>query len=407
MGLLQELNYITGCICASLGLVVSIIFIAVNNESSHSRKLLAAILFCLSLFCLSYALVGTHFYQEFPHLWRVPATFSGLVPAMLYLYVRSVLNQEFRLKPFDYLLAIPGLLIFVHFFPFYMLSADEKRVIIFQMFTNKKLALMEIDGLFPSGFGMFIRSSSGIAFTFLSLLKIRQHKRNSQLEASTISSQNLEIYKWLYFLLIIIAFSYILLILWNFLAISVVIEFFVAISFTTAGLILFISIYLFCNPKILYGFQGWVNENGRLPDAVETEPKMSKSPLSYSGESSFSPEMRKEIKSAIENHFKHHKPFIASGYKIKDLSLELDIPVYLISSFINHEYGMNFNEFINDHRVDHITDILNESAESQSFTLEAVAQSAGFNSRTTFIAAVKKKSGMTPSSYFSKKTIAP
>ena len=406
MGLLQELNYITGCICASLGLVVSIIFIAVNNEGSHARKLLAAILFSLSLFCFSYAVVGTQFYLEFPHLWRLQATFSGLVPALLYLYVRSVLNQEFRLKPYDYLLAIPGLLIFVHFFPFYMLSGDEKRVIILQLLTDKKLALMEIDGLFPLGFGMIIRSSSGIVFTFLSFLKIHQHKRNSHLKENTTYSQNLEIYKWLYFLLIIISFSYILLILWNFLAISDVIEFFVAISFTTAGLILFISTYLFCNPKILYGFQGWINENGLLPDAVETEPKMSKSPFSYSDESSFSPEMRKEIRSAIENHFKYNKPFIASGYKIKDLSLELDIPVYLISSFINHEYGMNFNEFINDYRVDYITEILKESAETQSFTLEAVAQSAGFNSRTTFIAAVKKKSGMTPSSYFSKKTIA-
>ena len=108
-----------------------------------------------------------------------------------------------------------------------------------------------------------------------------------------------------------------------------------------------------------------------------------------------------EIKSRLENHFKNNKPFLAAGYKIKDLSQELNTPVYLISSFINQEYGKNFNELVNEYRVDYVADILKQSPDSQNFTLEAIAQSAGFNSRSTFIAAVKKKSGMTPSSYFS------
>ena len=406
MIVLQELNYIIGSICASIGFVVSFILITVNNEQSHSRKLLTAILFCLSIFCLWYALVGSQFFIKFPHLWRIPASFSALIPALIYLYVRSVLNQEFGFRPNDSLFAIPTVLIFVHFLPFYMLSGDEKRVIISQLMADRKLALIEIDGLFPFGFGMLIRSVTGLVFTFFSFLLLIQHKRKSLLKANITPTRNLEMYRWLYFLLITISISYILLILWNFLAISDIVEFFVAISFTTAGLILFISIYLFCNPKILYGFQGWVNVSDVLPQPVEGDQKKTKSGLSDSDVSSFSPEMREEVSSAIANHFKNNKPFIAPGYKIKDLSLELNIPVYLISSFINNEYGMNFNEFINDHRVDYITDIFKESVESQNFTLEAVAQSAGFNSRNTFIAAVKKKSGMTPSSYFSKKTTA-
>ena len=110
-----------------------------------------------------------------------------------------------------------------------------------------------------------------------------------------------------------------------------------------------------------------------------------------------------EMSTSIKNHFKNNKPFLATGYKIKDLSQELKTPIYLISSFINQEYGKNFNELINEYRVDYITDLLNESPDSQNFTLEALAKSAGFNSRNTFIEAVKKKSGMTPLNYFSKK----
>ena len=150
---LEELNYLTGSVGATLGFAVSIILLVANKEESISRKLLSGLIFCLSLFSLSYALVGTQFYIRNPHAWRFSAVFSGLTPPILYLYVRSLIQQEFRLRPFDSLLFIPGVLLFIHFLPFYMLSVEEKRVIIERMFNNKKLALIEVDGMFPSGAG--------------------------------------------------------------------------------------------------------------------------------------------------------------------------------------------------------------------------------------------------------------
>jgi AraC-like DNA-binding protein len=133
--------------------------------------------------------------------------------------------------------------------------------------------------------------------------------------------------------------------------------------------------------------------------AIENQPKQIDE-FNHPKTSFFTPEMRTEMTSSIENHFKNNKPFLAAGYKIKDLSQELNVPIYLISSFINQEYGKNFNELINDYRVDYVAEVLKESPDSQNFTLEAIAKSAGFNSRNTFIGAVKKKSGLTPSSYF-------
>lgn len=406
MIVLQELNYIIGCICAAFGFFVSLILLVVDRKNSVSRLMLAGVIFCLSIISLSYAIVGTQFYIKFPHVWRIAAPFSCLMPALLYLYVRTVLKQEFRFQTNDFFFVIPALLMSINFLPFYVLTGDQKREIILQMLANTNLALIEIDGIFPPGSGILIRTLTSVFFTFFAIFQVYQHKRKPIFKRVTDSTQNHEIYKWLNFLLKCVLFSYLLLILWNFLAISNKIEFSFAISITTAGLIIIICTYLFFKPRILYGLQGWVNVPDVLPDAEENHQKKRKSGLSDSEVSSFSLEMREELSAAIENHFKYNKPFIAPGYKIKDLSLELDIPVYLISSFINHEYGMNFNEFINDHRVDYITDILKESPESQNFTLEAVAQSAGFNSRNTFIAAVKKKSGMTPSSYFSNKTTA-
>ena len=403
VGSIEELNFITGSIGATLGFAVSIILLVANKEESFSRKLLSGVVFCLSLFSLTYGLVGTQFFIKFPFFWRFPAIFSGILPPLLYLYVRSVLYQEFRLRKHDALFFIPAVLMFIHFLPFYILSDEEKRAILVRMFSNKKLALIEVDGLFPSGVGMIIRSSTGFLFTFLAISQIYKSKNKLPLKKETDLNQNKGVYKWLVFLLTCISFSYVLLIMWNFLAISSKIEFFVAIGFTTAGLIFTICTYLFLQPNILYGLQGWVNSPVVSPVFSMPEQNDINRQLQNESVSFFSPEMQVEMRSSLENHFKNNKPFLVAGYKIKDLSSELDIPVYLISSFINQEYGKNFNELINDYRVDYIADVLKESPDSQNFTLEAIAKTAGFNSRNTFIGAVKKKSGLTPSSYFNKK----
>lgn len=283
-----------------------------------------------------------------------------------------------------------------------MLPGDQKRAIILQILANKKLALVEIDGIFPPGLGILIRTVTSVFFTFFAISQVYQHKRKLISKGVTDATQNHETYKWLYFLLNCVTFSYALLILWNFLAISNKIEFSFAISFTTAGLIIIICTYLFFKPRILYGLQGWNEKSSLLTEEAIKDQSLPITLSNHTKTSFFTDEMRVEISSSIENHFKNNKPFLAAGYKIKDLSQELNTPIYLISSFINQEYGKNFNELINDYRVDYITDLLKESPDSQNFTLEAVAKSAGFNSRNTFIGAVKKKSGMTPSNYFSK-----
>jgi AraC-like DNA-binding protein len=72
-----------------------------------------------------------------------------------------------------------------------------------------------------------------------------------------------------------------------------------------------------------------------------------------------------------------------------------------LSAFINQEYRKNFSEFINDIRVSYLVDLIQENPEYlNKYTLEVLGQMAGFKSRTTFILAVKRKTGKTPSEIF-------
>jgi AraC-like DNA-binding protein len=169
--------------------------------------------------------------------------------------------------------------------------------------------------------------------------------------------------------------------------------------FCIAGVIVFICIYLLVKPRILFGLVGW--EKIKLDYAVnENQPTGSELKLTNQDGLVFSHEQRLEYKSLIEVHLRENSSFTKSGYKIKDLSNELGLPVYILSSFINQEYAKNFNEFINDFRIEYISNKLKSSPDTANFTLNAIAKSAGFNSRTSFISAVKRKTGKTPSIYF-------
>jgi AraC-like DNA-binding protein len=88
------------------------------------------------------------------------------------------------------------------------------------------------------------------------------------------------------------------------------------------------------------------------------------------------------------------------GYSIRDLSIGVNIPVYQLSAFINQEYGKNFSEWVNDFRFSFLQKMMKENPEFKLYTFQALGKLAGFNSRTSFISAIKKRTGKTPSEYF-------
>jgi AraC-like DNA-binding protein len=114
-------------------------------------------------------------------------------------------------------------------------------------------------------------------------------------------------------------------------------------------------------------------------------------------------EQGNEYRERLKAHLDRNRPFLKQRYTIRDLSGELGIPSYLLSAFINQEYGKNFSEFINDYRVDYLMDMAeNDPNYLLTYTLEVIGQMGGFSSRTAFIAAVKRKTGKNPSEIFVK-----
>jgi YesN/AraC family two-component response regulator len=94
----------------------------------------------------------------------------------------------------------------------------------------------------------------------------------------------------------------------------------------------------------------------------------------------------------------HKKPFLQQKYSLRDLSVDVDIPVNYLSAFINRYHKMNYGDFMNRYRVSHSREMI-LAGEWKSKTLEAIASESGFNNRNTFTAAFKKETGESPSEF--------
>jgi AraC-like DNA-binding protein len=172
-------------------------------------------------------------------------------------------------------------------------------------------------------------------------------------------------------------------------------DFYWITSSTVMLAVLSALIYLISRPNILYGLHGWA-----LPlssEKLAEEPPSEFRQIPKRG--TISKAYGEEIRIKLESYFEDKKPFLRQGYTIANMSAELGVPLYLLSAFINQEYGQSFNEFINGYRVQYVKEVILNEPDADLYTLEALGKKAGFNSRSTFIAAVKKKTGLTPSAF--------
>ena len=383
-----------------LGFVVAAILFFVNKTDTFSSRILAAFLFTFSLLALNFALMTTAFYLRYPHFWRVLGWASFSFAPFAYLYVRSVLQQSYRFRRYDFIFFVPALLHALNLLPFYILPASDKVEIIGNALMNKKLITLEPEGLWPEGWSVWLRVLVGVISSIGQILLLNRWKPIIFDKIET-EKQNRETFQWL------TLFSIVHALFWGLIMMEFIFHFTMLpdlnylIIFTISGTILFVSLFLLLRPSILYGLKGWLQKE----DTPVSQPELNKTipEPAATNRNSLSVEQGEAYKLALESHFRDNLPFRKNGYTIGDLSHELNIPSHQLSAFINQEYGKNFNELINEYRVDYLAEMKKSSRDHFQYTLEALGKEAGFNSRAAFISAVKKRTGKTPSELFGRR----
>lgn len=106
-----------------------------------------------------------------------------------------------------------------------------------------------------------------------------------------------------------------------------------------------------------------------------------------------------EIAQQIKHLLLEQKLYLQSNLKVSDVARSLDVSEYLISKAVRlHFEGKNFNQLINQLRVQHAKQLLEDPASSQ-WTVMIVGLESGFASVGPFSRAFKDITGETPGRY--------
>lgn len=144
---------------------------------------------------------------------------------------------------------------------------------------------------------------------------------------------------------------------------------------------------LHANSKILYDkYQKLL-----AADSAGAERKYSKSNLNESQKEN----LIARIKEVLENP----ENICRQDFSSKELAKMTDSNTTYVSQAINETYGVSFSTLLGNYRIKEACRQINESSRFDQLTIEGIANSVGFKSRTAFLNAFKREVGLSPSEY--------
>ncbi len=377
----------------------------------HANRLLALLLFVYAYIYLITVLITDGGIVYVPHLFRTAAPLSYLVGPLIYLYVRAALLSAIRPNYQLYFwLSLPAVFNFIELIPFYAQSAAYKLDRLQQIAAVPNSLFTITEGFATPQFHLIGGSVSSLLYSLLAgRLWWKYTKHEGQNRHSNPVFAN-----WLRtFVFIHIAVNLIWVIEIPFIRDVPYGNFALNITYTVAQLT--ICLYIIQRPALLYGTyilpvtqsltvpladsgpiespEIWVlidESTKELPSSkVTTPPSESERDV-------------EEKLGQLELYMIREQAYLQPRLSLADVSVATQVSPYLLSSLLNRVRGLEFRDYVNEHRVKYICHLL-ESEQFTHLTLEGVSSKAGFSSKTTFYRAFRKHTGATPAQYVARR----
>jgi AraC-like DNA-binding protein len=137
-----------------------------------------------------------------------------------------------------------------------------------------------------------------------------------------------------------------------------------------------------------------VIDNQLVTDSNLSE-KLAGKPLFNSEET----EIRRQF---LANFMEKNQPWLEPELTLSDLAAQTKMNTSQLSWLVNQAFQRNFNDFVNEFRVESVKTKLNDD-KFKHLSLLGIAFECGFNSKATFNRAFKKITGVAPSSFLGEK----
>jgi AraC-like DNA-binding protein len=352
-----------------MGFILSLVSFFASKNSKAIKFSLTTLLLVTSLIIV----LGTmHFSGKtiyFIHLFRIDSPFHYLLGPVMFFYTLSIVNPNFKYRWIHLLHVLPFVANYIEFIPFYT-SSEAVKLEYYENFRTKGSVIMPIHYLLKTAlFSIYFVAQFYILKKYR-LLQMRKNKSNSYLVS------------WF----LIYMSSQFILITGVFIDLITGLELFVDPYRFAMNMIAFfhfsVMIGLLFIPNLFYGIDA---------TKKETKEKYSTSKLSETDKIKIVSQLNDFIKRA-------DKPYLNEKISLTEVSKLFKVSSQQLSQVINEKTNYNFNDFINYYRIEEAKSLLISDSYA-NLTIDAIAQKAGFHSKSAFYTAFKKQAKMTPKEF--------
>ena len=377
-----------GILCGLLSIYV--LLLKKNAMRSFSDYLLATFIFFQCWTAGAYVLVITGAVLEVPFFYKTAAPINFLIPPLGYLYVRSVLFNERKWTSLDLLHLLPFAIFLVSYLPFFLSTSAFKLEVITEYLRDQNSAVTRSLGLIPEPIFHFSRAGQTILYLSAQWwLIFTVHKR---MKDQAMESQIQVVLRWLKIFTganTLYWMGFLLVISLYLLGLNIFEESLLNLLPTVLlGFSFFlIGAYLLIHPQVLIGLPFVRQAESNLEIVDQEDAKTPFCVESYAQEIVI-----------LDHYFVSSKAYLQPNLTISEVAVATGLPVRELSYLINAHHKKRFSDYINEMRIAHFLTQVDAST-LDNFTIESIALSAGFSSRSSFYRAFNRFYGCTPSDY--------
>ena len=115
--------------------------------------------------------------------------------------------------------------------------------------------------------------------------------------------------------------------------------------------------------------------------------------------SHLSDEDKEQLLARILEVMDNNEEIFSPDFSLERLAMLSESKYKYVSQVINEHYGQNFNNCLNSYRIKEACKRMSDLENYSNYTIEAISESVGFKSRSTFVTSFKRITGLTPSQY--------
>lgn len=372
------------------GLLLTTILLSKKDGFTDSTRFLAAFYFIISLYCFQTWVIETNRLLQWQWFYGWPLPIYALLAPSLYFYYLSIIKDQFRWSWRYLFLFIPWLFASIDVCLLYMKPAFVYQNIIKEAIAEPSTRFESQYGLFTLKWHFLFRNIWVLGVLFLLFFRLKSFFRKQ-----AVQQQYGKTHDWLKFLfavvLVLSLFSVYLgvLSILNLNSSQILVPAILMFIFHVCVLLLGVIPLYF--PSILYGLPRLiVPENISVSDSKPLKEVETEEGVRFGLN-------EKEILHRLLLQ-EEAETYLSTDFTLNKLASILEMPVHHVSYFLNHYYGMSFNDYRNKLRMQKAMQLIKEGFFQQN-TIEALAWKCGFASRSAFTKTFKAFAGVNPSEY--------